>query len=130
METQSRFTYRAGTLITDTGVAGLAEAGDISEVDIRDLDNVTLCVNCIHAGTGGVTIEGSYDGVNWLALHAEYDASGATFVAGEVGETLTLSDANGMPYRLMKARARMTTGAGAGLVLSFGAAGLQKLPYR
>lgn len=131
MLNEGKYGHHDGTMTVDTGGTGVVDTnGDIAVADVRDLKTFVANVNCLHAGTGHAILEGTWDGVNWKTLIAEFDVSGITFVAGLVAEQYSNSDSNGMPIPLLQVRLRATQAFGGSASLSLTVAGLTYLPYR
>ncbi len=125
-----KFIARGGTTTTGASTSGeLLATNDVVQVSLEDLNQVTILVNQEHdAGTCTIMCELSYDGTNFLSLHA--DLTEASFAAGD-GVALvvgTLSDANGMPTRAKTARFTASAIAGGGKY-TVSAVGRQVLGY-
>ena len=104
--------YRAATKTVDSGTTVHLDAvNDEQVVDIRDLKNASLILNRLTgtgAGTFSVSVDLSYDGVNWQNGYAVITQADLPTGNDNSAHAVTLSDARGMPIRAKLARFRMT----------------------
>lgn len=120
----------AGSGAVDAGVAGILDtANDVVVVSVEDLANMSILLNqLVDAGTCTILVEKTFDGVNWISLHAAYAETDFPAGNNKLIE-LTLSDTNGMPLVAKSVRATLSAVGGGGSY-SLAAAGVQKSMYR
>jgi hypothetical protein len=129
-----RYNSQSGLVYTTTPASAegpLDAAGDIVEVDVRDLTNVTItAIQVEDNGTATLNIEGSNDGGASWALITGGGLTDASFPAGAgTGVNLGLSDARGMPLQFERVRARLEAVTGTGKY-RMSVAGVQLDGYR
>lgn len=109
-------------LVCRNGVGGSAgetdrinAQGEVLVCEVADLDNITiLAIQATDAGTCTLTVEKSFDGVQFVPVGATIAESG--FAAGaNTAVERTLSDSNGMPLVAKQVRLSGTALAGGGV---------------
>lgn len=118
------WTISAGT---DVGGSILKTAADVAgPVDVRDLDQLSIFLACVNAGSGSPTftalIQSSIDGTNWVT---EATITQASLSALNAAVRTTLSDSHGMSIPVKFVQCTLSAVAG-GMQFQVGHIGIQR----